>query len=240
MISCLLAGTAFLAAYGAAGCDEANNPQAVVDKNDTSNENDASGGDDEGESIVTTFFVTSIGNPSGGGDYGGLAGADLHCQTLARNAGLQKPTWRAYLSTVGVNGGERVSARDRIGPGPWHNRAGKLVASTVADLHRTEGLSPALMMDEYGKVLDEELPGAEHDILTGSTTEGTPMSGRTCRDWTSSQPEHRARVGHHDWSDIPKPKTEPQSWHSVHDSPCDPGGMERILGSGRLYCFAVE
>ncbi|MEE2637228.1 MAG: hypothetical protein VYE68_08370, partial [Acidobacteriota bacterium] len=35
-----------------------------------------------GEKSVTTFFVTSVGLGNGG-DLGGLAGADAHCQALA-------------------------------------------------------------------------------------------------------------------------------------------------------------
>ena len=45
-----------------------------------------------------TFFVTSTGSGKGA-DYGGLAGADKHCQTLAAAAGAGNRTWRAYLST---------------------------------------------------------------------------------------------------------------------------------------------
>jgi len=42
-----------------------------------------------------TFFVTSIG-PGRGGDLGGLAGADAHCQALALAAGFGGRNWRAY------------------------------------------------------------------------------------------------------------------------------------------------
>jgi hypothetical protein len=60
-----------------------------------------------------SFFVTSrgIGN---GGNLGGLAGADAHCQALAEAVGSNL-TWHAYLSTQGPNA---VNARDRIGSGP--------------------------------------------------------------------------------------------------------------------------
>ena len=44
-----------------------------------------------------SFFVTSQGSGKGA-DFGGLAGADKHCQTLATAAGLGDRTWRAYLS----------------------------------------------------------------------------------------------------------------------------------------------
>ena len=47
-----------------------------------------------------TFFVTSTGSGKGG-DLGGLAGADQHCQRLASAAGASGKTWRAYLSTQG-------------------------------------------------------------------------------------------------------------------------------------------
>ena len=48
-----------------------------------------------------SFFVTSVGVGKGG-NLGGLAGADAHCQKLAaasRAPDAGKKTWRAYLST---------------------------------------------------------------------------------------------------------------------------------------------
>src|SRR5258706_8930338 len=44
-----------------------------------------------------SFFVTSAG-PGKGGDLGGLAGADAHCQTLATTAGAGNKAWRGHLS----------------------------------------------------------------------------------------------------------------------------------------------
>src|SRR5688500_3069560 len=78
-----------------------------------------------------SFFVTSVGSGSGG-NLGGLAGADKHCQALAAKAGAGNRTWRAYLSTSGAGG---VNARDRIGKGPWHNAKGQLIANNVDELH---------------------------------------------------------------------------------------------------------
>jgi hypothetical protein len=46
-----------------------------------------------------TFFITSVGSGKGG-NLGGLAGADQHCQTLAAAAGAGGRPWRAYLSTA--------------------------------------------------------------------------------------------------------------------------------------------
>jgi hypothetical protein len=50
-----------------------------------------------------TFSVTSVG-PGKGGDLGGLAGADAHCQQLAAAVGAGYRTWRAYLSTNAAGG----------------------------------------------------------------------------------------------------------------------------------------
>ncbi|MFX4446998.1 hypothetical protein ABTA86_19620, partial [Acinetobacter baumannii] len=75
-----------------------------------------------------TFFITStpIGN---GGNLGGLAGADNQCQTLAQAAGAGAPkVWRAYLSTQAADGKPAITARDRIGKGPWTNAKGEVVA----------------------------------------------------------------------------------------------------------------
>src|ERR1700681_4011987 len=58
-----------------------------------------------------TFFITSAG-PGKGGDLGGMAGADAHCQTLATAAGSTK-TWRAYLGTQARPGEPAINARDR-------------------------------------------------------------------------------------------------------------------------------
>jgi hypothetical protein len=74
------------------------------------------------QTAETSFFVTSngIGN---GGNLGGLAGADNHCQTLAQAAGFGAPkTWRAYLSTQAADGKPAVNARDRIGTGTMEER----------------------------------------------------------------------------------------------------------------------
>src|SRR5205814_2157492 len=45
-----------------------------------------------------TFFVTSVGIGKGG-NLGGLAGADAHCQALATAVGAGGHNWHAYLST---------------------------------------------------------------------------------------------------------------------------------------------
>src|SRR5829696_2054283 len=54
-----------------------------------------------------SFFITSTGGPEGA-DYGGIAGADAHCQALAAKAGAGAKTWRAYLSVQAVGGATAV------------------------------------------------------------------------------------------------------------------------------------
>src|ERR1700716_2079762 len=81
-----------------------------------------------------TFFVSSVGSGNGA-NLGGVAGADTHCQNLAKAAGSTLTNWRAYLSTTEPGGTEGVSARDRIGKGPWQNAKGVVVAKSVDDLH---------------------------------------------------------------------------------------------------------
>src|SRR5262249_16762313 len=76
------------------------------------------------------FFLASNG-AGRGGDLGGLAGADAHCQKLGELAGAGTKTWRAYLSTSANAQGGPVNARDRIGPGPWQNFKGEVIAKSV-------------------------------------------------------------------------------------------------------------
>src|SRR5438128_12266067 len=78
-----------------------------------------------------SFFVTNVGKGDGA-NYGGLAGADAYCQSLAAAAGRGTSTWHAYLSTQGPGA---VNARDRIGNGPWYNARGARLAMNVGELH---------------------------------------------------------------------------------------------------------
>ena len=83
-----------------------------------------------GAKSVTRFFVTSKGLGKGG-DLGGLAGADAHCQALAQAQGAGDHTWRAYLSAQATATAPAVNARDRIGGGPWYNANGDLIAQNL-------------------------------------------------------------------------------------------------------------
>ena len=122
-----------------------------------------------------TFFITSTG-VGNGGNLGGLAGADKHCQTLAAAAGAGNRKWQAYLSTQGAGA---VNARDRIGKGPWTNAKGAVVAKGLDDLHSaSNNLTKETQLTEKGGVVNGrgDTPNT-HDIMTGSNADGTAVPG---------------------------------------------------------------
>jgi hypothetical protein len=187
-----------------------------------------------------TFFVTSA-NPGRGGDLGGLAGADAHCQALAQAVGAGNRSWRAYLSTQGANA---ANARDRIGTGPWRNARGEVIARDLADLHgEASNLTKQTTLTERGEVVSGrgDTPN-NHDILTGSQADGTAFAGtedRTCRNWTSGG-EGSAMVGHSDRIGL-RDDAPAKSWNSSH--PTRGCGMEALRstgGAGLFYCFAAN
>jgi len=190
----------------------------------------------------TSFFVTSTGSGKGA-DFGGLAGADAHCQKLAAAAGAGGRTWRAYLSTQPAGGAAAVNAKDRIGRGPWQNAKGVVVAKDVAELHGSNNLTKQTALTETGAVVNGrgDTPN-QHDILTGSQADGTAFSGdadRTCGNWTRSG-EGSAMVGHHDRMGL---NTEPPalSWNTSHPSRgCSPEALRATGGDGLFYCFAIR
>jgi len=208
-----------------------------------------------------SFFITSV--PKGdGANYGGLAGADAHCQQLAAAAGRGAATWRAYLSTQGPGA---VNARDRIGMGPWYNAQGRQVASNLDELHG-DTLERARLGNRLNKITSLTEKGTQvngvgdmpnqHDILTGSQPDGrafTDAADHTCSNWTSNvdvPPAARgaappatpapavpgAQIGHHD-----RIGNNTGSWNSAHATRgCSQANMLPAGGNGLLYCFAVN
>jgi hypothetical protein len=187
------------------------------------------------------FFITSVGLGKGG-DLGGLAGADAHCQALATAAGAGHRTWRAYLSTQGANA---VNARDRIGTGPWANANGIVMATNVENLHYdNSNFTWEFILDENGKQFSSRIDGdydtTEHDVLTGTRIDGTAFPAgedRTCNNWTSST-TGSAWVGHADRYSFAVPGSP---WNASHGTPgCTQQNLISVGGAGLLYCFATE
>ena len=194
-----------------------------------------------------SFFVTSIGKGNGA-DLGGLAGADAHCQALAKAAGSTYTKWHAYLSTQSTawNDPNFVNARDRIGTGPWHNAKGVLIARNVDDLHAAgANLTKETLLDQNGQVVNgrTDKPN-KHDILTGSRPDGTGHPGgygdMTCGNWTKGGKEGAAMVGHHDRGSA-FVSSWGTSWNSSHPTVgCDQESLRRTGGDGLFYCFAAN
>jgi len=190
-----------------------------------------------------TFFITSVGSGKGA-DFGGLAGADKHCQTLAAAVGAGGKTWRAYLSTTASGGVAAVNAKDRIGNGPWRNAKGVLIAKNVDELHGDPIINKQTGLTEKGEIVNGrgDKPN-KHDILTGTRPDGTafPAGGddRTCSNWTSSG-DGRAVVGHHDRMGLDDSGAA-KSWNSSHPSRgCSDDALRSSGGAGLLYCFAAN
>ena len=194
------------------------------------------GDGDPGEKANSmTFFLTSTGSGSMGGDLGGLAGADAKCKQLAAAVGAGNKQWVAWLSAEAGPGGAPVHARDRVGPGPWHDARGRLIAMNLADLLPGPDLRPRGDEDAVNDFADETgavFPRSPvlHDILTGTLASGMVAPGQTCGDWKSTT--GTALVGHSD-------NRGPLSWTESHPSMgCSMAGVSAGGGQGRFYCFA--
>jgi hypothetical protein len=220
-----------------------------------------------------SFFVTSLegllmlapDKTNGfGGKLGGLEGADQICATLAKrgNPGDNK-VWRAFLSTSGFNGGTKVDAIDRVGPGPWYDLTGRLLAQNVAGLSpesnegRPDGAQALVEMfaTELGEPVRANSSIDNHDTLTGSNAEGRlytedPSDIATCNDWTSATARGMVPVGH-SW---PRSDNNGRQWIQDHTvNGCEPGVFIDLGGGaprdnytvgggggyGAFYCFAL-
>jgi hypothetical protein len=196
------------------------------------------------QQATMSFFVTSVGKGKGA-DLGGLAGADAHCQALAKAAGSTETNWHAYLSTTEPGGNAGVNARDRIGKGPWQNVKGVVIAKDVEELHSDHNnLTKQTALTEKG----DTVPGRGdpvnmHDALTGSDPQGlfsTAGGDTTCGNWTKNGDDGSAILGHIDRQGL-KETRHMISWNSAHGSRgCSQDGLKSTGGAGLLYCFLAN
>lgn len=186
------------------------------------------------------FFLTNVG-PGNGADLGGLEGADAWCEHLAYGVGQGEKTWQAYLSQQAVGGMPAISARDRIGDGPWYNYEGVMIASDLDQLHGDNNLTKETQLSEKGSIINGrgDTPN-RHDVLTGAQLDGMLASGSddtTCANWTSSG-EGTALVGHFDRTGG---GANPESWNSAHGTQgCSQENLRATGGDGLFYCFALS
>lgn len=192
-----------------------------------------------------TFFITSQPGPDGA-NFGGIEGADKHCQDLAAKAGAGSRTWRAYLSQQAMDGKPAINARDRIGKGPWRNALGTRIAANLEDLHDSYkvNINTDTGLSETGKkVMSREFLVNYHDILTGTQADGTaPPPGKdlTCGNWTKGGEDGAAMVGHHDRMGL-RDDPPSRSWNAAHPSRgCSNARLRLSGGNGLLYCFAAN
>jgi hypothetical protein len=222
-----------------------------------------------------SFFVTSIGamrdlsgNPNGfGGDLrfgetgegAGLRGADKICRTIAERSmpGSGRKEWRAFLSVIaGGPGGTTVHARDRIGQGPWHDRMGRRVASTLTQLmmERPGDADASIKQDLPNEMgIPNHTDGApgcvgnncpdNHDTLTGTNAQGMLYSmtmSNTCNDWTNAMPTMVGR-GQGPWCGHSWPRVgSGVNWMSaLAEGGCGPGINLEETGGNQPGVYTV-
>ncbi len=203
------------------------------------------------------------------GTVAGLRGADKICRTVAEKSlpGSSVKGWRAFLSaTAGVDG-KQVDAINRVGPGPWYDRLGRLLAPTKADLVnvRPANGDVAIQLDlpnEDGVPNhrpDPTKPADDnHHMMTGSSTTGTLKSATsTCKDWTVAEAnsDHGQPGVGFAWPRGGRVSNQGSHWMSTYDAHgCGRGfgivengpGNPSILtvgdggGYGGFYCFALN
>jgi fructose-specific component phosphotransferase system IIB-like protein len=158
---------------------------------------------DRPRQATMSFFLTSAG-PGNGADLGGLEGADAYCQSLAAAVGEGGATWRAYMSATATADAAAVSARDRIGTGPWYNHALVQVASAVDNLHsENNNLTKETVLNERGGITNGSWTAPRSRAMTTpratigravgraarwSVTSTAPVAARTPRPGTRPTP----------------------------------------------------
>lgn len=110
------------------------------------------------------FFV-AVEGANWGADQPGLEVSDQQCMDLAYPQGYGHLQWRAYLNGKTADGEGGQLARERIGPGPWFNYYGVMIAEDVAQLHSDEN---NLWVETAITVLGEYPPEGVLEIPMGS------------------------------------------------------------------------
>jgi hypothetical protein len=111
----------------------------------------------------------------------GVAGADYRCTVAAKNAGLSKYTWKAYLSDNTAS----VKVHSPLA-GMLYDLGGSAIATNEADLYDGSLLNP-VEQDEFAVHIGTS------DAWVGSTTAGV-VAPATCTDWSIGTSGDSGRV----------------------------------------------
>jgi cysteine-rich repeat protein len=144
-------------------------------------------------------------------DMGGLQGADDLCNAAAADGNLPG-TYVALLSTSNVDAKDRIAVASG-----WVRTDGLPFGNTSDDIFVTHEIFYPVATDEYGANVVGGAP------WTGTLTDGTYYTDRTCEDWTKTSGDS-VTMG--------RVNTAWSAWTSYVTSNCN--------SNGRLYCFGVD
>ena len=199
----------------------------------------------QAQSADISFFLTSAGIGNGG-DLGGLAGADDHCQTLAQAAGRA----RQDLARLSLDPGrrrrrrqcarphrqrsleERQGRRDRQG----RRRSARRQQSDQADRAERKGRGH----QRPGRYAE---PARRADRIAAGGPAFAAGEDRTCNNWTSQH--DRRGDGRPSRPQGLRDDDASKSWNASHPSRGPGGGctqddLKSTGGDGLLYCFATN
>lgn len=177
---------------GPAGEGGASADAASVDPGDGGTSDGAApDGSRPGDAGKGYVFVTRGTYPA---DLGGIAGADVRCQSSAAAAGLEG-VYRAWISDSSVNAADRFTW-----PGPWLEVGTEAVLFPELASLRGFPLAP-LVRDETGQVS----PASRW--WTGTAVNGIKHT-KTCADWTSRDQSLGGMTGIRKFGDAGRPGKE--------------------------------
>jgi len=194
------------------------------------------------------FFVTSIGMGKGG-DLGGLAGADAHCQQLAAGAGAGNLNLARLFEHAGAArpaGGERTRTASGRAPGtmrsvfPFAQDVGDLHGDTLEQARVGSNLFKETALDEHGKVVNGflEKPNTHRHAhgIAARRPRFHRRHGSHVQQLDEQRHGFRAQLGHSD-----RMGGGGTSWNSAHASrACSQADLVATGGAGLFYCFAVN
>ena len=187
-----------------------------------------------------TFFITSTGGPAGA-NYGGLEGADKHCQTLAATAGAGSKTWRAYLSTQAVTARRGERARPHW-QGAVVQRQRRADRGDVDDLHSANNK----MTTDRPHREQRRSPKGRRNTGTSTTssparTPMAPPSAGERHDLRQLDEERRRRRDGRSLRPL-RAATTTRRRHGTRHTRRVPAAASLIAtgGAGLLYCFAAN